>query len=329
MDLKLALIIFASLLVLGCTQQESVYVVKLSPPDMIEQFKLKQIDGFVVWEPFVTKGVEVGGRVLMTSSEIWRHHPCCVVAYSEGFNEDAALKAIVWAHVKATEFINDKRNREKVIEYASEFTGLEKEIVAKAIDNIEYTTYPNEKEFRIYFEKLKKYGLLTRKLGDLGFKSEDEFFSDFLRKDIYDSVKGLKEPPRYEGKVRIGYLTADLHQLALYIAIKEGYLDETGMKYELKQYKNGVAVMEAFKAGEIDVAYLGGAPATLKRINDNIKIRIIAGANNEGSAIVVQRGINSVEDLRGKTIAIPGYGTVQDFLLRIVAEKHGMQVVSK
>jgi len=333
MNLKIliavAFIIIISNSLSGCSQPEVIYVVKLSPPDMIEQFKLKQIDGFVAWEPFVTKGSMVGGKVLLTSSDIWRHHPCCVVAYSEKFKEEAALKAVVWAHVKATEFITDEKNREKVIEYASEFTGLEREVVAKAIGNIEFTTYPDEKEFRIYFENLKKYSLLSRKLSDLGFKDEEEFFSNFLRKDIYDSVRKMNEPPQYSGEVRIGYLTADLHQLALYVAIKEGYLDRTGIKYELKQYKNGVAVMEAFKAGEIEVAYLGGAPATLKRINDDIKIRIIAGANNEGSAIVVQKDITSVEDLKGKTIAIPGYGTVQDFLLRIVAEKHGMRIVSK
>ena len=325
---KLLGLIILSTLLLGCTQQNGIYIVKLSPPDMIEQFKLKQIDGFVAWEPFVTKG-EGYGKILLKSSDIWKHHPCCVVAYSERFKDGDALKAVVWAHVKATEFIKDEKNRKKVIEYASEFTGLEKDVVAKALNNIEYTTYPDVKEFRFYFDKLKEYGLLRKSLAELGYKSEDNFFSDFLRRDIIKAVETSSEPPKCNDKIRIGYLTADLHQLALYIAIKEGYLDETGLKYELKQYKNGVAAMEAFKAGEIDVAYLGGAPATLKRINDNIKIRIIAGANNEGSALVVQKDIKSFDDLKGKTIAIPGYGTVQDFLLRIAAEKHGLKVISK
>jgi len=309
----------------GCSEEEGIYVVKLSPPDMVEQLKLKQIDGFVAWEPFVTKGEEYG-KILLKSSDIWRRHPCCVVAYSENFADEDALKAVVWAHVKATEFIKDGKNREKVIEYASEFTGLEKSVVERALKNIDFTTYPDEGEFRVYFEKLEEYGLLTRDLKRLGYEGEDDFFSDFLRRDLIDAKL---RPAKPKEKIRIGYLTADLHQLALYVAIKEGYLDEVGMKYELKQYKNGVAVMEAFKAGEIDVAYLGGAPATLKRVNDDVRIKIIAGVNNEGSAIVVREGINSFEDLRGKTIAIPGFGTVQDFLLRIAAEEHGMKVISK
>ncbi|AGK60388.1 hypothetical protein Asulf_00359 [Archaeoglobus sulfaticallidus PM70-1] len=325
--MKKIAVLFIALLFIGCTQN-AIYVVRLSPPDMVEQFKLKQIDGYVAWEPFVSKGAKYG-KVLLTSHEIWSNHPCCVVA--SGDINESALNAVVWAHIKATSFIKNPENREKVVEYASEFTGLERDVVENALKNIKFTTYPDEKAFRKYFKFLRDKGLV-RDVNTIGFENEDEFFSNFLRKDVYEEAMKMVEmnqTPRTSEHIRIGYLTADLHQLALYIAVKEGYLDQTGLRYELKQYKNGVAVMDAFRVNEIDVAYLGGAPATLKRINDNTKIRIVAGANNEGSAIVVQDYINSVEDLKGRKIAIPGYGTVQDFLLRIVAEEHGLKVVSK
>jgi NitT/TauT family transport system substrate-binding protein len=89
--------------------------------------------------------------------------------------------------------------------------------------------------------------------------------------------------------------------------------------------------MEAFKNGDIDLSYLGSAPATLKRINDKTPIRVLAGANNVGSAIVVRSdlGIDSLEELAGKTIAIPGFGTVQDTLLRMVAEQVGLTIQLK
>jgi NitT/TauT family transport system substrate-binding protein len=322
---------------MGCTQEgDAVYTVRLSPPDMIEQLKLKQIDGYVAWEPFVSKGVKSGGKILLSSNEIWNSHPCCVVAYSEDFSDDRAVRDVVWAHIKATEFINRPENREKVIEYAAEFTGLSRETVSKALDNIKFIEYPEEEKFRTYFRFLGDSKLLKKSINELGFNNEDEFFSSFFRRDIYEEVKKELEknpnyvPDKYDGSIRIGYLTADLHHLALFVAQKEGYFEEIGMKnIVFKQYPNGVAVMDAFRAGEIDIAYLGGAPATLKRVNDDTKIRIVAGVNNEGSAIVVREGINSIKDLRGKTIAIPGYGTVQDFLLRMVAEKEGLKVVAK
>jgi NitT/TauT family transport system substrate-binding protein len=109
------------------------------------------------------------------------------------------------------------------------------------------------------------------------------------------------------------------------VAIKEGYLNKVFEKVETKQFPNGVAIMEAFRLGELDAAYLGGAPATLKRINDDIEIRIVSGVNNEGSAIVVRGDINSPKDLAGKTVAIPGFGTVQDFLMRKVLSEGGLK----
>ena len=329
---KVYLVAFFLLILLsGCAEEKSVKLVKLSPPDMLEQIKLGKIDAFVAWEPFPSKAVKSGYEILMKSGEIWKNHPCCIVAYKENGVDDKTLEALVWAHVKATRFINDEKNWEKVVSYASEFTGLDRETVEIALKNIKYVEYPDKEEFRHYYEFLKESAILKKSVRDIGFSNEDEFFENFLREDIYEKVvKKLKENPEYvpekAGKVRIGYITADLHHLALYVAIKEGFLEEVFSEVELKQFPNGVAIMEAFKLNELDAAYLGGAPATLKRINDDVRIRIVAGANSEGSAIVVREGIESPEDLKGKTVAIPGFGTVQDFLMRKVLREGGLKV---
>ena len=305
-------------------------VVKLSPPDMLEQIKLGKIDAFVAWEPFPSKAVKEGSRILMKSGDIWPNHPCCIVAYKSGQLDDKTLEALVWAHVKATRFINNPQNKEKVLKYASQFTGLDDETVEMALKNIRYVEYPSDREFRHYYEFLKESGILKKSVQDIGYGSEDEFFSHFLRKDIYSEVvRKLEEDPGYvpdkAGSIRLGFITADLHHLALYVAIKEGYLTQVFEKVDTKQFPNGVAIMEAFRLGEIDAAYLGGAPATLKKINDGIDIRIVAGVNNEGSAIIVRGDIKSPKDLAGKTVAIPGFGTVQDFLMSKVLSEGGLK----
>ncbi len=325
--LFLAVAIFIS----GCAEEESVKLVKLSPPDMLEQIKIGKIDAFIAWEPFPSKAAKSGQKILMSSGDIWKNHPCCVVAYKVGKADEKMLEALVWAHVKATRFINDEKNWDKVVSYASQFTGLDEETVKMALRNIKYVEYPDEKEFRHYYEFLKEAAILKKSIKELGYESEDEFFEKFLRRDIYERVvTKLEENPNYvpekAGKIRLGYITADLHHLALYVALKEGYLDRVFEDVDLKQYPNGVAIMEAFKLGELDAAYLGGAPATLKRINDEIEISIIAGVNNEGSALVVKKEINSPKDLAGKTVAIPGFGTVQDFLMRKVLKEGGLKV---
>ncbi len=335
MKIKVVMLILLSLPILlsGCIQEKKgVEVVKLSPRDMVEQLKLGEIDGFIAWEPFPSEAVVKGyGKILATSHDVWPNHPCCVVAAQKNVNRDVLI-AVVWAHVKATRFINNEKNLEKVIRYAVNFTGKDRKVIEEALKRIKYVEFPDKREFRRYYEDLKANGYLTKNVKELGYESEDQFFKDFLNDSVYNYVsKKLSEneswiPKKVNLTLRIGYLTADLHQLAFYVALKEGYYRDVGIKVVKKEYANGVFEMEGFKHNEIDVGYLGSAPATLKRINDNVKIKIIAGVNNEGSAIVVKKDINSFEDLKGKKIAIPGYGTVQDFLLRIVAKKYNLKL---
>ncbi len=330
----IALAVILAIFLAGCQQAEvekgKIRVVKMSPRDMVEQLKLGEIDAFVAWEPFVSEAVVNGyGKIIATSADIWPNHPCCVVATSDKLDRDVAV-ALVWAHVKATRFINSEENREKVLEYASEFTGKNREVVEEALKRIKFVEYPDKEEFVKYYQELERGGYLTKKPGDLGYDSEDEFLKDFLYSEFYDYVlERLKEneswvPEKVNKKVRVGYLTADLHQLAIYVAMKESYYKQVGLQVEAKEFANGVMEMEGFKNREIDAGYLGGAPATLKRVNDDIRIKIIAGANNEGSAIVA-KDAKSLEELAGKKVAIPGFGTVQDFLLRIAAEKAGLE----
>jgi len=337
MNKLIALAVLLATLFAGCQQAEvekgKIRVVAMSPRDMVEQLKLGEIDAFVAWEPFVSEAVVNGnGKIIATSADIWPNHPCCVVATTEKDDREL-VTAIVWAHVKATRFINNPDNREKVIQYAMEFTGKSREVVEAAMTRIKFIEYPDEEEFVKYFENLEKGGYLKKSVKELGYESEDDFFQDFLYKDVYDYVNSMLAeneswmPERVNEKVRIGYLTADLHQLAFYVAMKEGYYEQVGLQVEVKEFANGVMEMEGFKNGEIEVGYLGGAPATLKRVNDDIKISIIAGANSEGSAIVA-KDASSTEELAGKKVAIPGFGTVQDFLLRIVAEKAGLEITA-
>lgn len=335
----IALAVILAVILTGCQQagveKGEIRVVAMSPRDMVEQLKLGEIDAFVAWEPFVSEAVVNGnGKIIATSADIWPNHPCCVVATTEKDNTEL-VTAIVWAHVKATRFINNPENREKVIRYAMEFTGKSREVIEAAMTRIKFVEYPDEEEFVKYYENLEKGGYLKRSVEELGYESEDDFLQDFLYKEVYEYVNGkLAEneswmPEKVNKTVRIGYLTADLHQLAFYVAIKEGYYEQVGLQVEAKEFANGVMEMEGFKNGEIEVGYLGGAPATLKRINDNIRISIIAGANSEGSAIVakdVSSIESSIEELAGKKVAIPGFGTVQDFLLRMVAERAGLRI---
>lgn len=136
--------------------------------------------------------------------------------------------------------------------------------------------------------------------------------------------------PATQPDVRIGYLSQDLHQLALRVALEKGWFEEANITVEVLVYQNGAYEMDGFQAGQIDMGYLGIAPALVKSINSGIGITLLAAANTEGSSIEVLKSeydaghVTSIADLAGKKIYHPGPSTVQNFLLRLALNQSGL-----
>ncbi|OAN51243.1 ABC transporter substrate-binding protein [Paramagnetospirillum marisnigri] len=56
----------------------------LQPPEMPPALAAGKIDGYIVAEPFNALGeLKAGGRILRFTGDIWKNHPCCVVAMHE------------------------------------------------------------------------------------------------------------------------------------------------------------------------------------------------------------------------------------------------------
>lgn len=130
--------------------------------------------------------------------------------------------------------------------------------------------------------------------------------------------------------VRIAYLQNDIHHLACWVALEKGFYDRQGVSVEVAGvFRAGPEIMTAFAAGALDMAYVGEAPATTAVANRTARVAAVAQVNTEGSAVVVSSRntrIETVADLRGKTVAVPGYSTVQDFLLRRALKQAGIDI---
>jgi len=129
-------------------------------------------------------------------------------------------------------------------------------------------------------------------------------------------------------KLRLGYLRSDLHHLAAWVGIEKGFFRDEGLEVETAGIFNaGAEEMSAFASKGIDVGYLGMAPSVTGVANHAASVKAEALANAEGSAIVVRTDspVRQVKELAGKTVAIPGYASVQDFLLHRALEAAGLQ----
>ncbi len=124
--------------------------------------------------------------------------------------------------------------------------------------------------------------------------------------------------------VRIGHLPSD-HDSALFVAKEKKMFEDQGLTVELTQFNNGGDLMTAMASGDIDVGYAGITPV-MSSISQGVPVKVVSGAQIEGSALVAGKnsGINSVADLKGKTVATPGEATIQNMLLTSALDQAGV-----
>lgn len=130
-------------------------------------------------------------------------------------------------------------------------------------------------------------------------------------------------------EVRIGYFPNMTH-IATIVALEKGfYAEQLGEDVTIttRTFNDGSSFMEGMSTDAIDIGTVGPTPA-LNNYIKNPAHEIVAGAVNGGAVLVVAKdsGINSVEDLAGKTVAIPTFGSTQDIGLMKSLQDAGLKV---
>ncbi len=102
-----------------------------------------------------------------------------------------------------------------------------------------------------------------------------------------------------------------------------------GVEIQWFTYNAGPSAMEAIFARSLDLTYVGQGPALNAHLKANgDEIRIISGAANGGSALVVKADgpIKGAADFRGKKIATPQMGNTQDISCRAWLKRQGLKI---
>ncbi len=315
--------------------QKTIHVVSMTPDEMSAALKNGTISGFISWEPQPARAVIDGyGRYLVDSKDIWPNHPGCVLVKSEFVIDDNMIRALVWAQIKGTRFINDPAKREKVIRYASEFTNIDTQAASLALNDTIYNEFPDKNEMKIGLDILDRAGAFKNRPNDI-----ERFLSNIILEEYYIDIEKRLDadpnwiPPPVNGSLRFGFIDGNIHYLAVYVAQEEGYFEKAGLipgkNLQFIKFRNGLAITNAFAHREVDIATFGMTQVLRYWINDNGKLYIISGVNSGGTALVVRADsdIRSIDDLDGRRIATPGFGSVQDVIMRKMFEGFEIKTV--
>jgi len=142
---------------------------------------------------------------------------------------------------------------------------------------------------------------------------------------LFISISGLSGcAPVAPSTVRIGYLLGDLHHLPFFVAEDKGFFLEEGLRVEVVgPFDAGPAEMDALAANQIDMGYVGVAPAVLAAAR-KVPLSIVSGVNLEGSGLVTGLDINNVAELKSKKIATPAPGSIQYVMFGMLLANHNL-----
>ncbi|GLI27740.1 lipoprotein [Agromyces rhizosphaerae] len=122
-------------------------------------------------------------------------------------------------------------------------------------------------------------------------------------------------------QVNFGYIPDFNGTSLLAIAEDQGYWEKYGLEVETPSFTNGPLQIQALGTGDLDFGYIGPGAFWLPASGE---AKIIAmNTLGQSDRVVAQPGIDSIEDLRGKTVAVPE-GTSGDMILTLALDEAGM-----
>ncbi|HET6921380.1 MAG TPA: ABC transporter substrate-binding protein [Jiangellaceae bacterium] len=131
--------------------------------------------------------------------------------------------------------------------------------------------------------------------------------------------------------LRLGYFPNFTHAPAL-IGVQNGIFEEKlgDVTLETTTFNAGGEAVEAMFAGAIDATFIGPSPTINGYAQSNGEaLRVVSGAAANGAYLVVREGIDSPQDLVGKTLATPQLGNTQDVALRYWLQEQGYETTEE
>jgi ABC-type nitrate/sulfonate/bicarbonate transport system substrate-binding protein len=111
--------------------------------------------------------------------------------------------------------------------------------------------------------------------------------------------------------------------LPLWIAASQGFFAKRGLDVELDETESSKLQRERLAAGTIHIAQ-AAVDNALSMMTDGLDVLIVMGGESGMNDFIVQPGISSFEDLRGRTLVVDAPDTAYALLARKMLAQHGL-----
>lgn len=123
--------------------------------------------------------------------------------------------------------------------------------------------------------------------------------------------------------VRVAYMPNMGSASLAVTAREEGYFEEMGLTVEMVEFQGGPAEIAAMASGDIDISQIGHGAHALCAEGEALIFQIDCTSLADAVIGNKDKGINTIADLKGKTLAATS-GTSAEIILNLALQKEGM-----
>ncbi len=129
-----------------------------------------------------------------------------------------------------------------------------------------------------------------------------------------------EEASAEKATINVAYMPDYASLSGLISAVELGFFDEENLEIELTEFADGPTIIQAMESGSIDVGYIGQGAHKLC-INGQASIFALAHVSN-GDAVIgsKEKGTDTIEGLKGKTIAYSSGTSSEDILVKTLTK---------
>ena len=125
-------------------------------------------------------------------------------------------------------------------------------------------------------------------------------------------------------KLRVGYPSPSAAFYPLFATKEAGLLEKYGFDTEMV-YVQGVKLVQVHVSGQLDVSTISSVVYLQASVGGADLIQVASSIDNQIMKLMVNPSIAKPQDLKGKTLAVTGFGSLTDLLVRPALKNWGLE----
>jgi ABC-type nitrate/sulfonate/bicarbonate transport system substrate-binding protein len=125
-------------------------------------------------------------------------------------------------------------------------------------------------------------------------------------------------------KLRVGYPSPSAAFYPLFATKEAGLLEKYGFETEMV-YVQGVKLVQVHVSGQLDISTISSIVYLQAAVGGADLIQVASSIDNQIMKLMVNPSITKPQDLRGKTLAVTGFGSLTDLLVRPALKNWGLE----